>query len=77
MATKTISVDLEAYEALRRRKRRGQSFSDVIKEHFIGAGTGSTLLRAVRGIDVSESTLAEAERIVAERKTTYARSVDL
>ncbi len=31
METKTIALDREAYELLRRRKRKGESFSEAVK----------------------------------------------
>jgi len=53
MAVKTITIDLEAYETLARRKRPGQSFSEVIKQHFAGGSTGHDLLEAVRRLSIS------------------------
>ena len=77
MTVKTITIDLEAYEALRRHKREGQSFSQVIREHFGGRRTGRTLLAAVGEAVLSDSTLAAVERVVEERGEDSARSVDL
>lgn len=70
MAVKTITIDLEAYETLRRHKRPGQSFSQVIKEHFGARGmTGAELLRVTDAEDASEALLDSIDRIVAERAT--------
>ncbi len=77
MPTKTISVDLEAYDALRRRKKPGQSFSDVIKEHFAGRTTGAMLLRAIDEITVEEDTLDTLDEIVAGREASEARAPEL
>jgi predicted CopG family antitoxin len=77
MATKTISIDLEAYEALRRRKRGNQSFSEVIKEHFLRRSTAADLLQAVRDIQVDPSTLDAVEEIIRERGEAPARAADL
>lgn len=68
MAVKTITIDLDAYELLRRRKKPGQSFSQVIKEHFGPSKTGRDLLRALGGIRVSEETLAEMDHVVRLRQ---------
>jgi predicted CopG family antitoxin len=77
MAVKTITIDLEAYETLRRRKRPGQSFSDVIKEHFGGGATGATLAAALERIRLAPATLDAADAIVAARRKSPARAPKL
>jgi len=74
MAVKTITIDLEAYDALARRKRPGQSFSDVIKERFVGGGTGRDLLEVVARFALDEDALAAAETQVRARKRHRARA---
>jgi predicted CopG family antitoxin len=67
MAVKTITIDMDAYEALRRHKREGQSFSKVIKEHFSGGPTGRVLKRSLVELKLSESTLEAVDCVIAER----------
>jgi predicted CopG family antitoxin len=73
MAVKTITIDLAAYDALARRKRAGESFSDVIKAHFAVGGKGRDLLRAVRDEPVAEDTIRAVAKAVASRKRHRAR----
>ncbi len=70
MATKTISLSLDAYEILRRAKRPGESFSDVVRrahwvEDPISAGE---LLRRRReqGALLSDDELERIEAVKAE-----------
>lgn len=77
MAVKTITIDMEAYEALRRHKREGQSFSDVIKEHFGGKTTGRVLERVVAALQVEEGTLDEVERLIEARARDGATAAEL
>ena len=77
MAVKTITIDMDAYEALRRRKRQGQSFSDVIKEHFTRGATGAALRVAVREIEVDESTLDAVDGIIGARAGDVPRTEPL
>jgi len=72
MAVKTITIDLEAYEALSGRKQPGQSFSQVIKQHFGRRRTGRDLADVLSRVTVSESTLDAIEAVVEERRRDLA-----
>lgn len=77
MAVKTVTIDLEAYEILTRRKRPGQSFSQVIKEHFGKKKTGGDLLAALGRLSLSEETLDAVERQIEQRRESPARAPEL
>lgn len=76
MAVKTITIDLEAYDALARLKREGQSFSQVIKER-LGPRRGRDLLGALDAVSLAEDTLDEVERQIERRRESPARIPDL
>lgn len=73
MAVKTITIDIEAYETLARRKRPGQSFSEVIKQHFAGGSTGHDLLAAVQRLAISEATVDAVEAQIRARRRSRAQ----
>ncbi len=77
MSVKTITIDLEAYAALARHKRAGQSFSQVVKEHFGKLKTGADLAEALDQLVVSEVTLDELDRQAKARGRSRARLVRL
>ena len=74
---KTITIDLEAYEALARNKKKGQSFSQVIKEHFVRRGTGEEVLAALKSIEFSTTTLDVIEDMLNQRSEDQPRALDL
>ncbi len=77
MAVKTITIDLSAYELLKRRKREGQSFSQVIKEHFDAPKTGRDLSAALGEVSLSDQTLEALDQLVKSRREDAARTVEL
>lgn len=77
MAVKTITIDLEAYEALSRCKEPGQSFSQVIKQHFGRRRTGRDLAATLERVTLSESTLDAIDAVIEERRADPARPIDL
>lgn len=69
MATKTVSLDEEAYERLKARKREGESFSDVVKRL-----AGERSWREVTGILDEEEADALEAAIEEGRARSLARS---
>ena len=76
MAVKTVDLDEEAYEILSRQKRAGQSFSEVVKEHFEkpGRSTAADLLRNAERYALSEETLDAIEEQVRRRSKSPAQA---
>ncbi|HEV8579888.1 MAG TPA: antitoxin VapB family protein [Thermoanaerobaculia bacterium] len=77
MAVKTITIDLEAYEALTDHKKPGQSFSQVIKQHFPRRRTGRDLADLLPRVTLSEPTLDAIDKVIEERQREPARTVNL
>lgn len=77
MAVKTITIDLEAYEALRLRKGPNQSFSDVIKERFRHDSTGATLRAVLDTAALGVPTLDATDTVIASRRRSGARAPKL
>jgi len=63
MATKTISLDEEAYERLKARKKEGESFSETVKRL-----AGERSWNEVTGI-LSENEAADLEAAIEEGRT--------
>lgn len=64
MATKTISLDEEAYERLKARKKEGESFSETVKRL-----AGERSWNEIAGI-LSEDEAADLEAAIEEGRTT-------
>jgi predicted CopG family antitoxin len=77
MAVKTITIDLEAYDLLARHKKRGQSFSQVVKAHFGAVPTGRDLAAALDRLNPAPGTIRGIEAEVRERRRHRARIVNL
>jgi predicted CopG family antitoxin len=73
MAVKTITIDVEAYAILARRKKPGQSFSQLVKEAFGRIRTGRDLSAALETVRLSEDSAKSIDRQIRRRSSSRAR----
>jgi predicted CopG family antitoxin len=72
MAVKTITIDVEAYELLAGRKRKGESFSQVIKRiAIVERHSAHNLLAHLTEVALEAETLDSVEAIVGDRERDY------
>jgi predicted CopG family antitoxin len=68
VATKTISVDTEAYGRLKARKARGESFSETIKRLVPKPFDVEKWLDSTAADPVGEEFVAAVEKTIAQRR---------
>ncbi len=77
MGTRTIVLDADAYEALAREARPGETFSAVIKSRFRRRVWTADLLRAAAEARISEETLDAVDELIGTRGESPATGADL
>ncbi len=78
MAVKTITIDIAAYDALSKRKRTNESFSQVIKRILReDRYSAKNLLSHLTATALSDETLDAVEKQVRLRDQTYPEHISL
>jgi predicted CopG family antitoxin len=72
MAVKTITIDLEAYDLLASRKKKGESFSKTLKRLIANENdTAIQLLIDLPRVALAEDTLGLIEEMVKDREMDW------
>ena len=74
---KTITIDMTAYTLLSRRKRPGESFSDVIKATFRPEPTVREFRNTVKALRLDRDAIEAVEEQIRRRRSDLARVVKL
>ncbi len=67
MATKTISIDLEAYSRLKKAKQKNESFSQVIKRQIRPAFDVNAWIKKLESLPMDDKAAEAVEKQIANR----------
>jgi predicted CopG family antitoxin len=68
MATKTISIDTDAYRRLKNVKKEGESFSEVIKRVVQAPIDFERWMKSIESDPLSDEAIEAVEAVVAARR---------
>lgn len=74
MATKTISIDFEAYRRLRRLRRDNESFSDVLKRVLPKPFDAQAWFKRLSNTELSDKAVRAIRQQIRNRRRPTARS---
>ena len=74
MAVKTITIDMEAYNILKNEKKKGESFSQVIKRRLRKNSTAHNLLHNLNKFSLTENTLSHVDELINDRNKSMINS---
>ena len=74
MAVKTITIDMEAYNILAKQKKKGESFSQVIKRRLRKQSTAKHLLENLKLYAPSDECLDKIDQVIKDRDKSLTES---
>jgi len=74
MAVKTITIDIEAYNILYNQKKKGESFSQVIKRRLKKNSTAKNVIHNLKKYALSNECIEKIDNIVKRRKDSIINS---
>jgi predicted CopG family antitoxin len=74
MAVKTITIDMEAYNILNNEKKKGESFSQVIKRRLKKTSTAKNLLDNIEKYSLSDECLEKIDIVIKKRNDSIINS---
>jgi predicted CopG family antitoxin len=71
MPYRTITLSEEAYQALKRRKKQGESFTELVLREFAGQGSADHILSVLKTLQFPEDFADSAKKTRTELRKNF------